>query len=61
VLAAAVLGEPSLTHGAYVRVSVRDHASPNLRDDDDERDRANSSQQSPHADNLRQMEGAAVA
>jgi hypothetical protein len=39
VRTAAVLGEPTLTHGAYVHVSVRDHAPPNLRDDDDERDR----------------------
>jgi hypothetical protein len=42
-------------------VFVRDHASPNLRDDDDERDRGNSRQQSPHADNFRQREGDAVA
>ena len=46
---------------AYVHVSVRDHASPNSRGDDDERgDCTNSSQQSPHADNFRQMEGAAL-
>ena len=54
-------GEPSFTHGAYVYVSVPDHASPNSRDDEDERARANSSQQSPHADNFRQMERARVA
>ena len=46
VPAAAVFGEPSLTRGAYVHVSVRDHASANSRSDDDERgDCAISSQQ----------------
>jgi hypothetical protein len=36
---------------------VRDHASPNLRDDDDERDPGNSSQQAAQADSFRHMEG----
>jgi len=61
VPAATVRGEPSFTDGADVYVSVRDRPSPNSRDDEDERDRANSSQQSPHADTFRPMEGATIA
>jgi hypothetical protein len=40
---------------------VRDRPSPNSRDDEHERARANSSQQRPHADTFRPTEGVTIA